>query len=206
MPHELDQSSLHALLDALGTDASEAGHAYENLRVRLIRFFSWNRCQSPEDLADTALDRLAVKLAAGAEPILDPGKFVAGIARMLLHEQHARHGRELKMLSWLSWSFAHRPPRAEVEWEREDALSHCLESVPFENRQILERYYTGDASQRIRNRQLLAAELGIGINALRNRALRLRERLEDCTSGYLARLDRRDGSRAPFTHKDRGTP
>ncbi|HEX4039918.1 MAG TPA: hypothetical protein VHX37_17820 [Acidobacteriaceae bacterium] len=203
MPHELDQTSLQALLDALGAGGVQAGEAYENLRLRLIRFFRWNHCESPEDLADAALDRLARKIAADEEPIRDPAKFVAGIARMLVHEQHAHHGRMQRMLSWLTWSAAHRHPREEGEEQREDALSHCLEGLAFESRKMLERYYTGDASQRIQNRQLLAAELGIGLNALRNRALRLRQQLEDCTSGYLARLSRRDESGAAFTHKDR---
>lgn len=181
----------------------DPGQAYEDLRVRLIRFFRWNRCISPEDLADAALDRLARKLAAGEAPIRDPGKFVGGIARMLLHEQHAHAGRQQKMLSGLSWSIKHRNIPGEAELQRESALSSCLDGLTFDSRQLLERYYTGDAAQRIHNRQSLAKELGIGLNALRNRALRLRHQLEECTSGFLAQLSQRDRSRESLTSKDR---
>ncbi len=203
MPHDLDHTSLRALLAALGPDSIEAGVAYENLRQRLIRFFLWNRCLSPEDLADIALDRLAGKLAAGTEPILDPGKFIAGIARMLLHEQHARQSRERKMLSLLSWVAENRGGTDDSQQDREEALTYCLDRLAATDRRLLERYYAGDASERIRNRQSLAAELGIGINALRNRALRMRRQLEDCTSGYLARLSGRDGFRPSVTDKGR---
>jgi len=200
MPQPLDQASLQALLEALGRNSTEPGAAYENLRVRLIRFFEWNRCFTPEDLADTALDRLAGKIASG-EPIVDPGKFAAGIARMLVHEHGARQLREQKMLFWLRREDADRLSRDQARETREEALSRCLESLSPDNRLFLERYYTGDASGRIRNRQQLAGELGIALNALRNRALRLRRQLEECTSAHLARMSRRDGSKPAITQE-----
>lgn len=203
MPHDLDQTSLDALLGALAGSSSDAGIAYENLRMRLIRFFRWNHCHAPEDLADTALDRLASRLANNSEPILDPQRFAAGIARMLLHEYQAQQVREQKMLPKLLRSLRNHQPRLETEQEREDALCHCLEGITAENRQLLDRYYTGDASERIRNRQSLAEELGIGLNALRNRALRLRQQLEDCISGYLRKRNfQRD--RSPVIAIDKG--
>ena len=160
----------------------------------LIRFFRWNHCLFPEELADIALDRLADKLSRGAEPILFPARFVAGIARMLLLEQRAKETREKRMLLWLSWSHEHRGQSDGEKQLYDDALNHCLDCLTGDNRQLLERYYSGDGSDRIRNRQTLAAQLGIAINALRNRALRLRDSLENCTARYLARDRRRDKS------------
>jgi len=194
MTQDLDKTALQALLDALGPTPAEAGAAYEGLRERLIRFFRWNHCLFPEELADTALDRLADKLSRGAEPILSPERFVVGIARMLLLEQRAKETREKKMLLWLSWSHQHYGRSDEEKQLYDDALNHCLDCLTGDNRQLLERYYSGDGSDRIRNRQALAGELGIVINALRNRALRLREGLENCTARYLARDPRRDKS------------
>jgi hypothetical protein len=194
MTHDLDKTALHALLDALGPTPAEAGAAYEGLRERLIRFFRWNQCPFPEELADTALDRLADKLSRGAEPILFPARFVTGIARMLLLEQRAKQSREKKMLLWLSWFHEHRGRSDDEKQLYDDALSHCLECLASDSRQLLECYYSGDGSDRIRNRQALAAQLGIAINALRNRALRLRDSLENCTARYLARDRRRDKS------------
>jgi hypothetical protein len=48
-------------------------------------------------------------------------------------------------------------------------------------------YYAGEKRARIERRQRLAAQLGIEINALRNRALRLREKLETCVENCLRR-------------------
>jgi hypothetical protein len=194
MTQDLDKTALHALLDALGPTPAEAGAAYEGLRERLIRFFRWNQCPFPEELSDIALDRLADKLSRGAEPILFPARFVTGIARMLLLEQRAKETREKKMLVWLSWFHEHRGQSDEGKQLYDDALNHCLDCLTGDNRQLLERYYSGDGSDRIRNRQALAAQLGIAINALRNRALRLRDSLENCTARYLARDRRRDKS------------
>jgi hypothetical protein len=201
MTQDLDSAALQALLNALTPDSAQAGEAYESLRCRLIRFFRWNNCLAPEELADVAFDRLAVKLAGGQEPILDPAKFVLGIARMMLHEQHARQVREKKMLSLFSLFQASRHHIDEYQQQHEDALNHCLECLSSANRYLLDRYYSGDAAQRIQNRHALAVELNIGINALRNRALRLRKQLEDCTGCQLAKARGRDGFRPTVTSR-----
>jgi DNA-directed RNA polymerase specialized sigma24 family protein len=201
MPFDLDSASLQALLDALEDHAADQGLAYERLRSRLIRFFTWNRCTEPEDLADTALDRLARKIASG-EPVIDPQRLITGIAHMLLHEQTAREIRERKMLSRLRWWLKQPITSDETLRSREEALAHCLERMPGESRSLLERYYTGDAGARIRQRQQLASELGIALNALRNRALRLRTQLDTCTSAYLSEGPKRDRSRPAITKKN----
>jgi DNA-directed RNA polymerase specialized sigma24 family protein len=198
MPVELNSGSLQALLDALASRGEDQGVAYENLRLRLIRFFHWNQCESPEDLADIALDRLAEKLAASAEPIVSPGSYAVGIARMLLHENRAQQIREQKLLSFLSWFLAQGRSDDEMLREQEDALSLCLENMSAENRRLLETYYVGDGGERIQQRQSIANALGIARNALRNRVLRLRRQLEDCASRRL-----RDRSSVLLTKKVR---
>lgn len=206
MTQKLDKTALRGLLDALGPTPADAGEAYEGLRERLIRFFRWNHCLFPEELADTALDRLADKLSRATEPILSPARFATGIARMLLLEQRAKQTREKRMLLWLSWFYEYLAKSGGEKhvYENqlhENALSHCLECLTSNNRQLLERYYSGDGSDRIRNRQALAEELGIAMNALRNRALRLRDSLENCTARYLARIRGRDKSAENATHR-----
>lgn len=198
MPVELNSESLQALLDALATDGQDQGLAYENLRLRLIRFFHWNQCASPEDMADTALDRLAEKLAASTQPILSPAGYAVGIARMLLHENKAQQKKEQKMLSFLAWFLARHNAEDESSLRQEEALSHCLEKMSPENRLLLESYYSGDAAERIRQRQSIADAMGIARNALRNRILRLRRQLEDCASKRM-----RDKSGKLLTIKER---
>jgi DNA-directed RNA polymerase specialized sigma24 family protein len=120
---------------------------------------------------------------------------------MLLLEQRAQQSRERKMLLWLSWFHEHHSQSDEDTQLYDDALSHCLDCLTSDNRQLLERYYSGNGGDRIRNRQALAAELGIAINTLRNRALRLRDTLENCTARYLAKDWRRDKSAANTTDR-----
>lgn len=203
MNQNLDKNGFAALLEALGTDSAEAGAAYEELRVRLIRFFRWNQCQFAEDLADETLDRLAGKLAGGAEPIVSPAGYATGIARMILLEQRAKASREKKLLTFLLWLHNRRIDFEDAERECEEAFTHCFDRLPPQNKKLLERYYTGDAGERIRNRQALAGELGIAMNALRNRALRLRGQLEQCVSGRLPKPGYRDETAGKITNKRR---
>jgi DNA-directed RNA polymerase specialized sigma24 family protein len=53
------------------------------------------------------------------------------------------------------------------------AIENCLAALPPDRRNMIERYYGAD-------RNALARELGVSMNALRNRALRIREELFNC--------------------------
>jgi len=183
MPHDLDPGSLHALLDALQTSDADAGSAYEQLRGKLERFFRWNGCRAAEVLADQAMDRLAGRLAEDSSVITDPARFALGIARMMVYEDRIRESRETKAHAGFASETQHAPDGAEQA--RAEALDRCLNALPPQSRRLIDRYYTGDAGERIRNRQQIAAELGLDLNALRNRALRLRKQLANCVERRL---------------------
>jgi DNA-directed RNA polymerase specialized sigma24 family protein len=183
MSHDLDPGSLQTLLNALQTSDADGASAYEQLRVKLIRFFRWNHCWTAEDLADETMDRLAGRLAEETATIADPVRFALGIARMIVHEHRARENRETRARAGFA-SQTHQQ-HDEEEQARAEALDHCLNTLPPQGRRLIERYYTGDAGERIRNRQQFAAELGLDLNALRNRALRLRRQLEGCVESRL---------------------
>jgi DNA-directed RNA polymerase specialized sigma24 family protein len=57
-----------------------------------------------------------------------------------------------------------------------DAVERCLSTLPESSRDLIARYYCGE-------RAALAGELGISLNTLRNRALRIREKLYECVTG-----------------------
>jgi DNA-directed RNA polymerase specialized sigma24 family protein len=192
MGYDLDSTSLQALLRALRPDSSDSAVAYEQLRVALIRFFRWNHCWPAEELADLAIDRLAGKLREDDRVIAHPARFALGIARLVVQEHRLRQDRQSRALSEYA-SANHDEPEEEKE-QRLATLEACLSRLSPSNRYILERYYTGDAGDRIRNRRQLAAELGLDRNALRNRALRLRRQLEDCIERRLGDDHRRDRS------------
>ncbi len=192
MAYELDSTSFQALLGALRPDSADSAGAYEQLRLRLIRFFRWNNCGPVEELADLAIDRLASKLHENAGMIADPARFALGIARMIIHEHRLREGRQHKAHS--EYASAKDNTREEEEEQKLAILENCLSELAPQNRFILERYYTGVAGERIRNRRQLAAELGLDLNALRNRALRLRRQLESRIEKRLRDNERRDRS------------
>ena len=159
---------LASLLAALGPGAADR---YEQLRWRLVRLFQWERCVDPETLADEALDRLARRLAEN-EPVAEIESYLFGIARLLLQEEAARNMRQRTKLA----EFARDRTRLSIPASEElaERLNRCLATLEPEQRRLLLAYYQD------KQRDRLASELGLTMNALRNRALRLREKLEKC--------------------------
>lgn len=165
---ELDSQGWETLLAALAGDRDVAGQKYEELRRRLTDLFAWEKCELPDQLADEALNRLARKLAEGVSiPHLD--RYAFGIARFLIQEDlRARRGRQAALRE-LPNQTPGRPAIAVA------ALEECLAGLSDVNRGLIERYYAED-------RGALARDLGISVNALRNRAMRIRDELFQCVS------------------------
>jgi DNA-directed RNA polymerase specialized sigma24 family protein len=175
-----------ALLRRLG-DAGDAGVAYERLRSRLIRFYRLHVPAEAEELADVTLERLARKLHEGIEVVSVPA-FALGIARNVLHEARARHARQ--RLAEADPTLRPDAPAEGAEAKQSEeavlrALLDCLDVTGSDTRTLILAYYGADGAERIAMRQRLAAERGIAVNALRNRALRLREALERCVRARL---------------------
>jgi hypothetical protein len=79
-----------------------------------------------------------------------------------------------------------------------ECLEECLRHLPGESRWLLEKYYACGDGDRIASRRALARELGVAANALRNRVLRLREKLESRTAECFHRkCDGRANSSTP---------
>ena|ERR1700679_3371704 len=170
----MDGAAFDALLAALSPDRAVAGAEYERIRSRLIRFFSIHQARSPEDLTDTAFNRIARRIAEGEE-IRNARQYLSGIGRILLFEDRERRRQEEHVLRMVA-----NASDARSDEELADALEACLATLPAGARDLLARYYSADGRKRIALRQQMAEEMGMELNALRNRALRLRERLEEC--------------------------
>ena len=184
--------SLLSRLAAGGDAAAE----YERLRLRLVTFFRLRFPADADALADEAIDRLARRLGEGT-PVESLAAYALGIARFLVMETAARRRKEDEAARAASYDVA-----LHVEDEEPDAaiaaLKNCLESIGPRSSQLILAYYVaeGDGS-RIERRQQLAQAAGLSLNALRNRALRIRTALEACMSAALRALNSspdRDGS------------
>jgi len=177
----LTKEAFDRLLLVLDGDSEAAGQKYNLLRRNLVRYFEGRGCQFAEDHADEAVNRVAKRLGEGEE-IRDINGYAYGVARLLLLEIAKERAREETALKELSSSDSTEAPAAVDEDERLDCLKHCLEQLPSGNRRLIIGYYEGDHRARILSRQWLADSLGIPNQALRSRAVRLREKLESCLS------------------------
>jgi DNA-directed RNA polymerase specialized sigma24 family protein len=173
-PRTLAPEQFEALLAALDADRTQAGERYDALHRRLVQFFGWENGSEPEALADEVMDRVARRICEG-EPVTQPAAYAMGVARFVLREDQARARRNERALLEM--------PKRETEDARPmECLERCLGTMPEAARGLLMAYYSGDGGARIARRKQLAAELGIELNALRNRALRLRQQLERCVA------------------------
>jgi RNA polymerase sigma factor (sigma-70 family) len=184
------------LLSQLDPDRERAGELYETIRRKLVRLFEWRGCVSPEDLADETFNRVARRLSEGVElRSSDPYGYFCGVAHLLYKEvlrRAAREHRAIESGDWPSPSMADDDETADPRLER---LRHCLQRLPPDQRDLVLRYYQGKSDQgkndqgehNIRNRQALARDLGVPMNALRIRVHRARRKLESCVHDALRR-------------------
>lgn len=183
----------------LAPDERHAGEVYERLRQKLCIFFEHRGCQSPEELTDKTLDRIARKLESGEEiQVSDPTSYCYGVAQNILKEfwrDPSRHTTSLDSQPSGSNPYpnsaVHSASTDEAQ-ETEINLNHldiCLNSLLPEDRELILKYYEGDHRQRIDNRHKLSLQLGIPPGSLRIRALRIREQLYDCINRCKRRGD-----------------
>ena len=168
-----------ALLARLSADGGDV-QAYEALRRRLIQFFRLHVPAEADELADVVLDRLARRIHEGVEVASVPS-YALGVARMVLHEARAKAAR--RHLAEADPTLVPDEDAADDARDLEHvlaALRACLDAAGTIARDLILTYYGGDGAARIATRKRLADEHGISLNALRNRALRLRDALEEC--------------------------
>lgn len=194
------RADLNRLLIRLDPEPERAWEKYRDLRVRLIKFFEWNQCTFPEELADEVLDRVARK--PEEESIRNVAEFVIGVARNVRMEAYKKMLRESHVEDWPEGAEA-LPETRNREEEivsslhqqiRLDALRRCLENLKESDRSMALAYYSAEEEKQRVHRQKLATALGLTMVALRVRANRVREKLEQCvTLGMEARRQARTG-------------
>jgi len=181
------REELEALLAQLDPDREKAGERYEIIRHKLVRLFEWRGCDSPEDLADVTLDRVAHRLGDGVElrQSSDSFGYFYGVAHLVYKEFLRRYSREQRVRdSGELPQPIYMPEEEEPTDRRLECLRRCLSQVPQDQRDLLLRYHQGENN--IRNRKALASELGIPLNALRIRVHRIRRKVEDCVHRCLS--------------------
>jgi DNA-directed RNA polymerase specialized sigma24 family protein len=181
----LSGEALAKFLACLDADAERAGARYESLRLALMKFFDWRGARFPEECADEAINRVIRKVDEG-ETIRDIPTYCLGVARLVLLENRKGPDSKRVDIEALSPNVLAAPGSPEPRGlsgpgdERQDCFDRCLGELPSESRQLILQYYSDERRQKIDRRQAMAERLGIPLNALRSRAQRIRNRLEDC--------------------------
>jgi DNA-directed RNA polymerase specialized sigma24 family protein len=173
----LTQESFEALLAWLDPNREAAGKKYEDIRIRLIKIFACRGCYEPEDLADETINRVTSKLEE-IEPtfIGERARYFYGVANKV-HLEYLRRKPAPPM-----------PPTtnaSEVAESLFQCLDRCLGKLAPDNRELVAQYYQEEKRAKIEHRKQLADSLGIGVNALRIRAHRIRRSLQDCVKECL---------------------
>lgn len=185
-PWVLTQNSLDQLLALLDPEREQAGKKYELTRCKLVKFFEWRGCRSPEELTDETLNRVARKIEAG-EVIRNLHAYLGGVARLVWLESVKAHERERQALEQLPQVSV---ADADVDHtsRRLECFELCLAGLPANSRELIFDYHREEKSARIELRKRLAENLGIPLNALRIRAHRIRAELEECVADCLRKL------------------
>lgn len=182
----LTQEAFDKLLLSFGDDRDSGGRKYLEIRTHLTRFFEWRGCPFPEDHADETINRIAKRVAEG-EQIQNPAGYAMGVARLLLLEILKGRQREQLALNEIAISSGEVAAEPDDGEERLGCLRSCLGSLSDDNRLLITEYYEGEKGDKIQKRKKLVEKLGIPVNTLRMRALRLRDRLQVCVEDCLAK-------------------
>ena len=179
----LTQEAFDRLLRCLADEREAAAEKYLEIRRNLLKFFEWRGCPFPEDHADETVNRVARRLTEGEE-IRNPMAYFIGVARLLVLEIVKARARESQALGELGK--VETLESVDPSETRLECLRQCLQGLSSENRELILEYYQGDKGEKIENRRKLTERLKVPVNTLRMRALRLREKLQDCMETCLA--------------------
>lgn len=174
--------ALQVLLSWLGGNDALGANRYEEIRRKLILLFRCRGCTSAEELADETLDRTARALLKPDFTFSGPPMvYMRGVGRNIYLEWLRTQRRvSLEPIS----EGPHELPAPVQHTDEQEAihacLDRCLKALPGDKRALLIRYYRNEKRSKIEDRQLLAEETGLGLNALRIQIFRLRNTVRQC--------------------------
>jgi DNA-directed RNA polymerase specialized sigma24 family protein len=175
-------SRLLAWLDE-GVDSD--GERYLEMRRRLVGYFDRRGRPAADELADETLNRIARTLVeAGAIAVRPPARYCYVIAKFVLLEDLRRQRGQVLLDESRHAHVARWQVESDQGWllkeHRLDCLDRCLQQLQPAQRELIVEYYADERRQKIERRRDLAKSLGITMNALGIRALRIRDGLMAC--------------------------
>ncbi len=157
-----------------------AAQRYEGIRRNLIAIFNRRGCHCSEDLVDETFNRVMRRLPSMIETYEgEPARYIIVVARNL-HLEYVKETDRLEPLPEHDHTSLSANPVDETKEEKFSCLEHCLKQLTPPQRKLVVGYYQESKRAKIDHRKQIADELGIGLNALRIRAHRIRGSLEEC--------------------------
>lgn len=176
----ITEEAFDKLLRWLDPDRDMAGERYEVIRRRLIGIFSAKGCYEAEDLADETINIVASKSDWLIENYKgDKVFYFFAVAKKIYLERIKPHPKPPPLPA--------PPDRVEIE-RMSGCLDQCLAELSAADRMLVLRYQEGERQDRIKNRKLLAKELGISTNALRIKVFHIHSHLRRCIQQRLKEL------------------
>lgn len=174
---ELTEEAFNKFLAWLHPDRDQAAEKYEAIRYRLIIMFRCRGCAEAEELADEAINRVIKRAQEMANTYKgNPIPYFITVANHL-YVEHVTNRPTHSVLAVDLPDLANPDSEDEQDYE---CLERCMQRLPPKDRNLILQYYQEDKQAKIDHRRKLAKEMGIGINALRIRAHRIRVVLQQC--------------------------
>jgi DNA-directed RNA polymerase specialized sigma24 family protein len=187
----LSAAAFEKLLATFDTDRERAAERYEDARSRLVFFFESRGAFDGDSLADDTLNRVARRLDEGLQvPRAEFQYYLYGVARNVLRESWRAAARTERLEDrplGREPSFDPREPEGPDPEIHLRCVRHCIAELDAEDREVINHYHAAEGRGRAEARKSLADRLGVGLNALRIRAYRIRRRLETCLEDCLRR-------------------
>ncbi len=167
----------------LDPNPERAEEAYKKLRQSLIKFFTKMKRQDCETLADDTIERLVQILSKSPATLsIDPFRYAVGVARCISLEHFRNHVKPRAEFSdQVLQTLAPATSSAEAEL-LDRCLARCLGELDRSRRDLLLRYYHFERQDSKKIRDRIAIEMGITINSLRLKIMRIKDELRDCIS------------------------
>jgi hypothetical protein len=192
-----NQKSFDDLLTWLSPNRNEAGQKYKEIYYKLVKFFEWNGCHTPEECADKTIDTIARKIEEGplirdskGEVVTKKDSYVFGVAKRILWA-YRRDQKEIEIVDLMDADI----PVYNEDVSVRDCRTYCLGELDKYHPQewkLLNHYYRGGKISK-RRRLRIAKKLGMSLNALVIRVSRIKEELwpeyETCMKNCLRKWD-----------------
>jgi DNA-directed RNA polymerase specialized sigma24 family protein len=164
----------------LDPNRENAAQRYERIRRKLITICAARGGSHPEEMADECIDAVVQKVPEIAPAYTGEPEFYFYSVVKFVVLRWRRRNRVVEVPEGREVTGESVDSRA-VEQQHE-CLDCCLDELDDKSRELVLEYYRHDKQAKIDHRLALAQRNGITTNALRIKALRIRQMLEGCVN------------------------